>query len=594
MKKVKVLYACLMVLFLIKTLDGIPLKAYANETNENPILDSSVTDDDSQLIPLDTIMINQNKLIKNPGELETLTVNYYPYNTTDDKLISWTSSNSKIATIDSSGKLTAVGTGQTTITARVGVKSASCIVIVNPVAPKTIKAVSNSYNSILVSWDQVSGASGYKVYRATSKSGNYTLLADVKTNTFLNKSLKNDLTYYYKVCATSYVGGSEIKGLYTSVASASPKITVPLNIKATVSSKNSIKITWDVVKGAVGYRVYRATSYGGSYSYIKSVTTNYYDDKYLTTDRTYYYKIKAFNYKSTVKDYSGYSMIVCAKPIDYPKSKGVTLGMTEAQVYKLLGKPMGKEYYASTGMYNFYYKKNRLDSRVKTTTLILKYKDNAYRVVGWYNKQDWINISDGYDTNSGTFTLGSTMVEVAKAMETPISVEVYYAISPSFGTYIRYRDGSTVSFDSKLKVKGWNNKGCLKAKFGAIRPTGTILTLGSTLNDISIALGTPTSIGSSEITGKVSGLTYQGTSMIIDKDGKLVSWLGNEKKLISIGEKDANFKGVKIKIGTSFDTIIKKLGSPDSYELSPLRISYGKTTYFFDIYRKVSSINVYN
>lgn len=62
--------------------------------------------------------------------------------------------------------------------------------------------------SVKISWGKVTGASKYKVYRATKKSGKYKCVKTTTANCFLNKNLKKGRHYYYKVKAVS--------GSYTS------------------------------------------------------------------------------------------------------------------------------------------------------------------------------------------------------------------------------------------------------------------------------------------------------------------------------------------------------------------------------------------
>jgi len=73
---------------------------------------------------------------------------------------------------------------------------------------------------ITVKWNKISGASGYKVYRATSKNGKYTCVKTVKsgkTVSFVNKSLKKGKTYYYKVRAYRSVSGNLKYSSYSTV-----------------------------------------------------------------------------------------------------------------------------------------------------------------------------------------------------------------------------------------------------------------------------------------------------------------------------------------------------------------------------------------
>ena len=65
------------------------------------------------------------------GESETLTVTYEPENTTDDRTVTWESSDPDVATVDGSGTVTAVGIGRAYITAKVGNHTDVCAVAVD-------------------------------------------------------------------------------------------------------------------------------------------------------------------------------------------------------------------------------------------------------------------------------------------------------------------------------------------------------------------------------------------------------------------------------------------------------------------------------
>ena len=67
--------------------------------------------------------------ILNTGETLTLTATVKPDNATD-KTVTWSSSNSSVATVDANGKVTAVAQGTAIVTAKAGDKTATCTVIV--------------------------------------------------------------------------------------------------------------------------------------------------------------------------------------------------------------------------------------------------------------------------------------------------------------------------------------------------------------------------------------------------------------------------------------------------------------------------------
>ncbi|CAB1247585.1 protein of unknown function [Ruminococcaceae bacterium BL-6] len=79
---------------------------------------------------IDNIYLDQPELVLDRGTNGQLTVSYEPPDTTEDKTVTWTSSNPEIATVDNTGKVTAVSAGDAKITAKVGTHTATCNVTV--------------------------------------------------------------------------------------------------------------------------------------------------------------------------------------------------------------------------------------------------------------------------------------------------------------------------------------------------------------------------------------------------------------------------------------------------------------------------------
>ena len=181
-----------------------------------------------------------------------------------------------------------------------------------------IKATSNSYNSIKLTWNKtVNGANGYAVYRSTSKDGKYTLrktITSKNTIEFTDTGLDTNTTYYYKVRAYRMIADKKKYGSYSEIVCAKPVLS---KTTITVSSKSKkATIKWNKVLGASGYKVYSATSSNGTYSLKKTITsinTLSYTNTNLVSGKTYYYKVRAYRNVNGKVVYGPYSAVKSKK-----------------------------------------------------------------------------------------------------------------------------------------------------------------------------------------------------------------------------------------------------------------------------------------
>ena len=97
----------------------------------------------------------------------------------------------------------------------------STSVVSKPIpATPTITAKNAGSRKIRISWNKISGASGYEIYRSTSKSGTYSKVKTVTSGStirFTNSNLTKGKTYYYKVRAYRTVSGKKVYGKYSAV-----------------------------------------------------------------------------------------------------------------------------------------------------------------------------------------------------------------------------------------------------------------------------------------------------------------------------------------------------------------------------------------
>ena len=181
-----------------------------------------------------------------------------------------------------------------------------------------IKATSNSYNSIKLTWNKaINGANGYAVYRSTSKDGKYTLrktITSKNTIEFTDTGLDTNTTYYYKVRAYRMIADKKKYGSYSEIVCAKPVLSKTTITVSSTSKKATIK--WNKVLGASGYKVYSATSSDGTYSLKKTITsinTLSYTNTNLVSGKTYYYKVRAYRNVNGKVVYGPYSAVKSKK-----------------------------------------------------------------------------------------------------------------------------------------------------------------------------------------------------------------------------------------------------------------------------------------
>ena len=160
-----------------------------------------------------------------------------------------------------------------------------------------------SSGKIKLTWEKVSGATKYEVYRATSKNGTYSKLGSTTNTSYTNTGASAGKTYYYKVKAIHST--SAANSAYSAVVSRTCDLARP-DVMVKLSSRN-VKLTWDKISGATKYEVYRATSKDGTYKLVKTTSSASYTDKDVKSGKTYYYKVKAIH--STSSANSAYSSI---------------------------------------------------------------------------------------------------------------------------------------------------------------------------------------------------------------------------------------------------------------------------------------------
>lgn len=156
----------------------------------------------------------------------------YINRTSGDGQITYSSSDSKIVSIDSTGKMTFKKIGSAVIAVNVA-ETANCkaqtlYVTVN-IIPKraTVSSVKVKGKTLTVKWKKDKSASGYIVQYSTSKNfkkGVKTVtISKNKTVSKKIKGLKANKKYYVRVCSYKKVSGQKVQGAYSVVKSVKTK-----------------------------------------------------------------------------------------------------------------------------------------------------------------------------------------------------------------------------------------------------------------------------------------------------------------------------------------------------------------------------------
>ena len=177
------------------------------------------------------------------------------------------------------------------------------------IATPKLSSASNHHDGIKVSWEKVSGATNYEVYRKKSgaKSWEYVGTTGKSRLYFIDKNVSHKQTYRYTVRAYDDNGVS-----YYNKDGVRKKYVKAPSVKTFKNVTTGVYLKWGSVSDATSYRIYRKTE-NGDWKLLKKFDkeTFTYTDKTVKSGVKYSYKVKAV-VSSTLSD--GYT-----KTIEYLK-----------------------------------------------------------------------------------------------------------------------------------------------------------------------------------------------------------------------------------------------------------------------------------
>ena len=157
---------------------------------------------------------------------------------------------------------------------------------------KTSKiTVTQTTDSIKLTWKKVNGADGYRVFLYNKEAGKFEKIKTLKGTEYTLKKLKSGTTYKFAVKAYSKNEYEETiwADSYTQITTATKPDT--LKVKATSGSKK-VSLSWSKVRGASDYQVYMQAP-GGDFERIKTTDSTKYTVTGLKSGVTYKFRVRA-------------------------------------------------------------------------------------------------------------------------------------------------------------------------------------------------------------------------------------------------------------------------------------------------------------
>lgn len=166
-----------------------------------------------------------------------------------------------------------------------------------PSAPTGLTAAPGD-KQIGLSWNAVSGATSYNVYRGTSSGGEVLVKSGWTNTTYIDTGLTNGTTYFYQVTAVNTDGESQRSNEASATPQGSPPFA-PTNLLATAIASSQIDLTWsDNSNNETGFVLEYApiSNFAADLTTVNlgSNTSNF-SAMGLSAGTTYWFRVRATN-----------------------------------------------------------------------------------------------------------------------------------------------------------------------------------------------------------------------------------------------------------------------------------------------------------
>ena len=209
-----------------------------------------------------------------------------------------------------------------------------------------LKATGSDTKQIDLTWNKVSGATGY--YVDIMKNGKYVRYGSTTSNKISVKGLNSFQEYTFRVKAYKKVSGTTYYGKYWVGVTYGTRAARISNFRATGSNNGTIYLAWNKNARATGYKVFKYDTAKKSYVLykdIKGANNTKLSVTGLKNNTKYQFKIYAY-YKGKTATYNGY----CSNAISAStKLNMVTMNSVTSKSSKRITVNWNKAWYSCTG-----------------------------------------------------------------------------------------------------------------------------------------------------------------------------------------------------------------------------------------------------
>ncbi len=307
----------------------------------------------------------------------------------------------------------------------------------NYVDAPTIKNIANVDDCVKITWNPISKATQYRVYKKADGETNWKFIGECRSASFTDSKVGDGVGYRYTVRAVGDKGG-----LSTYLEGKTITVLKMPGIKLYCGGK-AITVKWDMRPLATSYRVYRKAGNATNWTYIATVKSdkNYYTDKQVKNGVNYTYTVRqvysdiygSYNKGVSTKFYPAPKVTAKLSPkglsLNWDKANAGTgyfidrktennMNWTNIATVDGLGKVTYTDAKADYGYYNYYRVRVKGTNRISDTVSIygidpkipavaLTYDDGPHPTV----THDILDVLEKYDARATFFVVGSRVPE---------------------------------------------------------------------------------------------------------------------------------------------------------------------------------------